>query len=75
MHRQLKRSTDRKILCLEDLIQKVEELKAKGKTVVQTHGVFDIIHPGMIQHITSAKSLGNVLPIETCDRYATIHYV
>jgi rfaE bifunctional protein nucleotidyltransferase chain/domain len=61
MHRQIKRSTDRKILCLEDLIQKVEELKAKGKTVVQTHGVFDIIHPGIIQHITSAKSLGSLL--------------
>jgi len=61
MHKQINKTTDRKTLCLEDLIQIVEELKAKGKTIVQTHGVFDIIHPGMIQHIKSAKNLGDVL--------------
>ncbi len=61
MNKEIKALADQKILCLEDLIQKVGELKDKGRTIVQTHGVFDIIHPGMIQHIKSAKSLGNVL--------------
>ena len=61
MNKKIKALADQKILCLENLIQKVGELKDKGRTIVQTHGVFDIIHPGMIQHIKSAKSLGNVL--------------
>lgn len=50
-----------KILLLEDLVKKVEELKKAGKTVVQSHGIFDLIHPGVIAHLNSAKSQGDVL--------------
>ena len=52
---------NKKILCFNDLVQKVQELQSNGLKVVQTHGVFDIIHPGMIQHIKSAKKMGDVL--------------
>lgn len=50
-----------KILFLEDLVKKVEELKSSGKTVVQSHGIFDLIHPGIITHLNSAKKQGDVL--------------
>lgn len=50
-----------KILLLEDLVKKVEELKKSGKTVVQSHGIFDLIHPGIITHLNSAKNQGDVL--------------
>ena len=50
-----------KILPLDDLIEKVNALKVEGKTVVQSHGVFDLIHPGIIKHINEAKAQGDIL--------------
>lgn len=50
-----------KILLLDDLIEKVNALKVEGKTVVQSHGVFDLIHPGIIKHINEAKAQGDIL--------------
>lgn len=50
-----------KIFLLEDLIKKVEGLKKSGKTIVQSHGVFDLIHPGIIKHLNSAKKQGDIL--------------
>ncbi|MEW6386728.1 MAG: PfkB family carbohydrate kinase [Thermodesulfobacteriota bacterium] len=52
-----------KIYFLDDLIKVVEELKQQGRTVVQSHGVYDIIHPGHIQHLTEAKAMGQVLVV------------
>jgi rfaE bifunctional protein kinase chain/domain len=52
-----------KILTLEELIEKVRELRKQGKTVVQSHGIFDLIHPGIIEHLKSAKEQGDVLVI------------
>jgi bifunctional ADP-heptose synthase (sugar kinase/adenylyltransferase) len=54
---------EHKILPLDELAVKVEKLKAAGKTVIQSHGVFDIIHPGIIQHLKDAKSMGDVLVV------------
>jgi rfaE bifunctional protein nucleotidyltransferase chain/domain len=39
----------------------VNELKAQGKKIVFTNGVFDIIHRGHVEYLTEAKNLGNVL--------------
>lgn len=39
------------------------ELRDKNKRVVLCHGVFDLIHPGHIQHLQEAKSLGDVLVV------------
>src|SRR4030066_2505956 len=50
-----------KILTFDELTKVVEGLKARGKVVVQSHGVFDIIHPGMIKHLNSAKKQGDIL--------------
>lgn len=52
-----------KILYIDKLANKVKELQNAGKTVVQSHGIFDLIHPGIIKHLNSAKKLGDVLII------------
>ena len=52
-----------KIFLLEDLIKKVKGLKKSGKTIVQSHGVFDLIHPGIIKHLNSAKKQGDILVV------------
>lgn len=57
----MEKAIKNKILPLEDLIKKVENLRQTGKVIVQSHGIFDIIHPGIIKHLNSAKKQGNSL--------------
>ncbi len=52
---------NRKVLVLDKLVALVEKLKSAGKIVVQSHGVFDLIHPGVITHLNSARKQGDVL--------------
>ena len=56
-----KKHTDNKILLLDDLIGKVNKARENGKVIVQSHGVFDLIHPGIIKHLNEAKKQGDVL--------------
>jgi len=39
----------------------IDKLKSKNKIIVFTNGVFDIIHPGHIELLRSAKSFGDFL--------------
>ena len=59
----MKQAIDSKILSLDDLIKKVEDLKKAGKTIVQSHGIFDFVHPGIITHLSEAKKKGDVLVV------------
>jgi rfaE bifunctional protein nucleotidyltransferase chain/domain len=59
----MKRKTEQKILLPEDLIARVADLKRQGKVVVQSHGVFDLIHPGHVTHLASAREQGDVLVV------------
>ncbi len=52
-----------KILLLDELVGKVVTHQQEGKVVVQSHGVFDIIHPGIIKHLNEAKEQGNILVV------------
>ncbi len=52
-----------KILPFNDLIPVVEGLRKKGKVVVQSHGVYDLIHPGILTHLESARQQGDVLVV------------
>lgn len=52
---------DRKIVPLDALAQQVRDLRAAGKTIVQCHGCFDIVHPGHIRYLQFARQLGDVL--------------
>lgn len=44
-----------------DNLDFVNELKAQGKRIVFTNGVFDIIHRGHVEYLSEAKNLGDVL--------------
>lgn len=61
-----------KIHTLNNLSVIVSRLKSsgKGKKIIQCHGCFDLIHPGHIRHLASAKKRGDVLAVTvTSDRY------
>ena len=56
-------SISEKIKSLDELAAIVEGLKAEGKSVVHTHGVFDLVHPGHIRHLERASQEGDVLVV------------
>ena len=63
-------SIEEKIKGLEELGPILADLKSAGKTIVQCHGVFDLLHPGHIRHISEARRQGDVLVVTiTADRH------
>lgn len=46
-----------------DNLDFINELKASGKKIVFTNGVFDIIHRGHVEYLSEAKSLGDILVV------------
>ena len=50
-----------KILTHDELVRRRAEVRRSGRTVVQCHGCFDIVHPGHIRHLRFAKAQGDVL--------------
>ena len=52
-----------KLFLKESLALQITEWKAKGEKIVFTNGCFDIIHPGHIDYLAKAASLGNRLII------------
>ena len=62
--------TKNKIRDKEALQATLKELQAAGKTVVQCHGCFDIIHPGHVRYLEHAKSMGDILVVSlTADKF------
>lgn len=51
------------ILTLEEAGRRCEALRAAGKTVVQSHGVFDLVHPGIVRHVEGARRQGDALVV------------
>ncbi|MDD5680732.1 MAG: PfkB family carbohydrate kinase [Candidatus Omnitrophica bacterium] len=48
----------------------LENFRKKGKSIVQCHGVFDLIHLGHIRHFNLAKKEGDILVVTlTKDKY------
>lgn len=52
-----------KIVPLDELTAIVGGLKAQGKTVVLSLGIFDIIHPGIVRHLVEAAAMGQTLVV------------
>lgn len=50
-----------KILNHEDLLRERASLRADGKIVVFTNGVFDLLHVGHVRYLAQARSLGDAL--------------
>jgi len=57
-------STDtvhRKVMSRAELLERREAARREGRTVVQCHGCFDIVHPGHVRHLRHAATLGDIL--------------
>ena len=52
-----------KILSLEDLLRERTALRAKGKSMVFTNGVFDLLHVGHVRYLQQARALGDALVV------------
>ena len=50
-----------KILTRDSLLSRRAAARAQGKTVVQCHGCFDLVHPGHIRHLKHAAAQGDIL--------------
>ncbi|HEY6213896.1 MAG TPA: D-glycero-beta-D-manno-heptose 1-phosphate adenylyltransferase [Vicinamibacterales bacterium] len=44
-----------------EVVALVQRLRADGKTIVFTNGVFDLLHPGHVRYLEHARSLGDAL--------------
>jgi D-beta-D-heptose 7-phosphate kinase/D-beta-D-heptose 1-phosphate adenosyltransferase len=44
-----------------EAVEFVRELRARGKTIVFTNGVFDLLHPGHVRYLQQARALGDAL--------------
>src|SRR3954451_20873566 len=59
-----------KVRTLDEVAQIAEQLRHFGKTVVQAHGTFDLMHLGHVRHLEAARRLGDVLIVTvTADRF------
>ena len=50
-----------KILPRDELLARRERARREGRSVVQCHGCFDIVHPGHVRHLQHAARQGDVL--------------
>src|SRR5437868_12836328 len=52
-----------KIVGLEELSERSEQLRAAGKKLVATNGCFDLLHVGHVRYLQAARELGDILAI------------
>jgi rfaE bifunctional protein nucleotidyltransferase chain/domain len=48
-------------LSVADAVALVARLRAAGRTIVFTNGVYDLLHPGHVQYLQDARALGDAL--------------
>jgi len=56
-------SWQKKIVSLGELLAVLRTARAAGKTIVQCHGCFDLVHPGHIRYLEFARQQGDVLVV------------
>ena len=52
-----------KIVPLDALAQKANELRAEGRRLVATNGCFDLLHVGHVRYLQAARRLGDALVV------------
>ena len=52
-----------KLLSLDALAQKANELRAGGSRLVATNGCFDLLHVGHVRYLQAARRLGDALVV------------
>ena len=59
-----------KIVPFESARAHFDALRAAGRRIVQSHGIFDLIHPGHVAHLEGARALGDLLVVSvTADKH------
>jgi D-beta-D-heptose 7-phosphate kinase/D-beta-D-heptose 1-phosphate adenosyltransferase len=51
------------VLTLDEAVALVDRLRAGGRKVVFTNGVFDLLHPGHLRYLQLARSHGDALVV------------
>jgi len=52
-----------KILSPDDLVAVADSLRTQGRKLVLTNGCFDLLHPGHVRYLQSARMLGDALAV------------
>ena len=64
------RTKNTKIIKNQELGRKIELLRGQGKSVALCHGVFDLVHPGHIRHLSAASKESDILFVSvTSDQF------
>jgi rfaE bifunctional protein nucleotidyltransferase chain/domain len=59
-----------KVRTIEELSAIAHHLRDTGRSVVQAHGTFDLLHLGHVRHLEAARRLGDALVVTiTADRF------
>jgi rfaE bifunctional protein nucleotidyltransferase chain/domain len=53
--------TRSRVLSLADAVALVARLRAEGKSIVFTNGVYDLLHPGHLRYLQAARAEGDAL--------------
>jgi D-beta-D-heptose 7-phosphate kinase/D-beta-D-heptose 1-phosphate adenosyltransferase len=49
------------VFTISEAVALTQKLRADGKTIVFTNGVFDLLHPGHVRYLQHARGLGDAL--------------
>jgi D-beta-D-heptose 7-phosphate kinase/D-beta-D-heptose 1-phosphate adenosyltransferase len=52
-----------RVLTRDEAVARVQRLRAQGRTIVFTNGVFDLLHPGHVRYLEQARRLGDALVV------------
>ena len=59
-----------KVRTLDEVAAICEQTRSAGRSVVQAHGTFDLLHLGHVRHLEAARKLGDILIVTvTADRF------
>ncbi len=51
------------VVKIDELVEKINELKSQGKTIVSTNGCFDILHVGHVRYLQKSAALGDIMVV------------
>ena len=52
-----------RVLSLADAVALVARLRAEGKSIVFTNGIYDLLHPGHVRYLQAARAEGDALVV------------
>ena len=60
---QVDRPGAERVLSRDDAVRLVTRMRASGKKIVFTNGVFDLLHPGHLRYLQQARGYGDALVV------------